>query len=53
MTEAAKHWIVGEWVDSASALVAESLNPATGRLHGVEGLAEFLETKHISWTMNP
>ncbi len=24
-----------------------------GRLHGIEGLSEFLETKHISWTTNP
>jgi len=24
-----------------------------GRLHGVEGLAEFLQTKTISWTTNP
>ena len=24
-----------------------------GRLHGVEGLSEFLQTKHISWSTNP
>jgi len=34
MTEAAKHWIAGEWVDSASALVAESRNPATSKVLG-------------------
>jgi len=24
-----------------------------GRLHGVEGISEFMQTKHISWSSNP
>jgi len=34
MTETAKHWIGGQWVDSAGGLIAESLNPATGKVIG-------------------
>lgn len=34
MIETAKHWIGGRWVESANGLVAESLNPATGKVLG-------------------
>jgi hypothetical protein len=50
------HYIDGVWVSDAPNGQTESLNPATGlvlglvpigRLHGVEVLNDFLETKHI------
>jgi len=46
------------WINSHGRTFPEAENggykeSGIGRLHGVEGLAEFLETKHISWTTNP
>lgn len=43
------------WINSHGRLFSEIENggykeSGIGRLHGIEGLAEFLQTKHISWS---
>jgi len=46
------------WINSHGRMFAEIetggyKESGLGRLHGVEGLSEFLQTKTISWTTNP
>jgi betaine-aldehyde dehydrogenase len=45
------------WINGHGRLVPEAETggygeSGIGRLHGVEGLGEFLQTKHVQWTLN-
>ena len=46
------------WINAHNRLMAEAetggfKESGIGRLHGVEGLESFLQTKHISWVLEP